>query len=223
MTPRVLAAVRQNIVAWMALFVALTGTGVAAAHYTISSIGQIKPSVVRQLRVPLGTSGATGATGRKGSPGREGPAGPAGLKGEAGARGEAGVKGEAGPRGEAGTALAYAHVTKSGEIDGANSKSFENVKVEVAKNGHGETEPGVYCISGLGFKPRNVTGTIDAKELAPRFISATLGKTEFSSHCTPEPQVTVETWTPIPERNGKGEITAIGGETSNEAFYIAIS
>jgi len=214
---RMLTALRQNIVAWIALFIALTGTSMAASHYLITSTAQIKPSVLKQLRVAPVSTGPTGAAGAPGTPGREGAAGPSGP------RGEAGPSGEAGPKGEPGSALAYAHVSKDGTIDAANSKNVENVKVEIAKNGIGGPEPGVYCISGLSFKPRNVIGTIDAKELTPRFISATLGKTEFSAHCTPEAQVTVETWTAIPGRNGRGEITGIGGETSNEAFYIAIS
>jgi hypothetical protein len=231
---RMLTAIRQNIVAWLALFVALTGTSIAATHYTITSTSQIKPSVLKQLRAARGgagaagaaTTGATGATGPQGPQGKEGPAGLRGSQGETGLKGEAGPKGEkgeTGPKGEPGTALAYAHVTKSGAIEAANSKNVENVKVEIAKDGKGETEPGVYCMSGLSFKPRNVIGTIDANETVPRFISATLGKTEFSAHCTPETQITVETWKPAAEKNGKGEVTGIGGETSDEAFYVAIN
>ena len=42
---RVLEAIRRNLVAWLALFVALGGTGIAASHYIITSTKQIKPSV----------------------------------------------------------------------------------------------------------------------------------------------------------------------------------
>jgi Collagen triple helix repeat (20 copies) len=215
---RMLTAIRQNIVAWLALFVALTGTSIAATHYTLTSTGQIKPSVLKQLRGARGPTGTTGASATQGSQGKEGPAGPRGLKGETGTKGEAGKgeKGEPGAIGEAGTALAYAHVTKSGNIEAANSKNVENVKVETP-------EPGVYCISGLSFKPHNVVGTIDANEPVLPFISATLGVGAFATGCDSEKtQVTVETWTPILERNSKGE-TVIAGNTSNRAFYLAIN
>jgi hypothetical protein len=75
------------VVALIALFVALGGTGIAARHYLITSTSQIKPSVLRQLRRP----------GPPGPPGREGKPGPVGA---AGTRGEA-VSGERGPPGEA--------------------------------------------------------------------------------------------------------------------------
>ncbi len=42
--------IRSNLVAWVALFFALAGTGVAASRYLITSTSQIKPSVLRHLR-----------------------------------------------------------------------------------------------------------------------------------------------------------------------------
>ena len=47
---RILSAVRGNIVAWLALFVALGGTSLAASHYLITSTKQIKPSVISAIR-----------------------------------------------------------------------------------------------------------------------------------------------------------------------------
>ncbi|HEY4896301.1 MAG TPA: hypothetical protein VII01_09440 [Solirubrobacteraceae bacterium] len=46
---RVSNHLRHNIVAWVALFFALTGTGIAASRYLITSTSQIKPSVLRQI------------------------------------------------------------------------------------------------------------------------------------------------------------------------------
>jgi hypothetical protein len=66
MLAHALVTMRRNVVAWLALFVALGGTSLAASRYVISSTKQIKPSVLRSLR------------------GREGPQGPAGMQGPAG-------------------------------------------------------------------------------------------------------------------------------------------
>jgi len=215
---RVGTAVRRNIVAWVALFIALTGTGMAASRYAITSTTQIKPGVLKQLRGARGAAGSTGAAGLGGPQGKEGAGGPSGQKGATGPTGEGGKgeRGDTGPKGEPGTALAYAYLTKSGEIEAANSKNVASVKVETP-------EPGVYCISGLSFKPRNVVGTIDANEAVVPLISATLGVGKLATKCDAEKtQVTVETWTPTLAKNDKGEPT-IAGETSDRAFYLVIN
>lgn len=69
---RMIKAIRHNFVAWLALFVALAGTSLAASHYIITSTHQIKPSVLRQLK---------GRVGKQGPPGPIGPLGPAGPQG----------------------------------------------------------------------------------------------------------------------------------------------
>jgi hypothetical protein len=60
------------IVACLALFVASTGTSIAARHYLITSTKQIKPSVIKKLkgnRGPRGVAGAQGTTGATGAGG----------------------------------------------------------------------------------------------------------------------------------------------------------
>ena len=59
------------IVAIVALCFSMTGTGIAASHYIISSTSQIKPSVRHALR------GAAGSQGPIGIQGIQGPIGPA--------------------------------------------------------------------------------------------------------------------------------------------------
>jgi hypothetical protein len=43
MIHRIVAGIRGNLVAWLALFVALGGTSLAASHYVINSTKQINP------------------------------------------------------------------------------------------------------------------------------------------------------------------------------------
>jgi hypothetical protein len=75
-TNRIVNAIRHNLVAWLALFVALGGTSLAASHYVITSTRQIKPTVLRALRGRQGVPGASGPTGPQGLTGPQGPPGP---------------------------------------------------------------------------------------------------------------------------------------------------
>ena len=105
MIARIVTSIRRNAIAWLALFVALTGTSMAATHYVVTSTKQIKPAVLKKLTGKRGLIGPTGATGPQGSLGKEGsigpggPAGPKGTTGTTGTKGEKGVAGEVGPTG----------------------------------------------------------------------------------------------------------------------------
>jgi hypothetical protein len=90
MIQRIVTVVRGNLIAWLALFVALSGTSVAASHYVIKSTRQINPKVLKALK---GKTGARGKTGAAGATGSQGPTGTTGAKGASGTRGE---RGEAG-------------------------------------------------------------------------------------------------------------------------------
>lgn len=70
-----------TVIACAALFFSLAGNGIAAQHYLITSLSQIKPSVRAELRGaqgPQGVPGPTGPTGPQGSAGVVGPEGPQG-------------------------------------------------------------------------------------------------------------------------------------------------
>ncbi|MHB8532780.1 MAG: hypothetical protein ACYDC2_08670 [Solirubrobacteraceae bacterium] len=88
-----------NVVATLALVLAMAGGAAAATHYLITSTKQISPKVLTALKGAKGQAGAPGQTGAPGPGGAAGPGGASGAKGETGARGE---KGETGARGEAG-------------------------------------------------------------------------------------------------------------------------
>jgi len=105
MISRTVSAIRHNLVAWLALFVAMGGTSLAASHYIINSTAQIRPSVLKRLHGARGTAGARGATGERGVTGAQGKEGLAGKgeKGEKGATGPEGLKGLKGERGEPGS------------------------------------------------------------------------------------------------------------------------
>jgi hypothetical protein len=76
-----------NVVATLALFVALGGSAAAATHYLITSTHQIAPGVRNALKGskgktgPRGPKGDTGLTGATGATGQPGPKGDTGLTG----------------------------------------------------------------------------------------------------------------------------------------------
>jgi len=79
---------RRNAIALTALVFAMSGTGLAASRYLITSTSQIKPSVIRKLR---GRTGKTGPKGPQGTPGARGAQGAAGSQGAPGQPGPEGV------------------------------------------------------------------------------------------------------------------------------------
>jgi hypothetical protein len=76
-----------NVVALTALVFSMGGTAIAANHYLITKTSQIKPSVLKALKVP----GKTGATGASGGSGPQGVAGNEGKQGKEGTAGKNGA------------------------------------------------------------------------------------------------------------------------------------
>ena len=107
-----------NVMATVAVFIALGGASYAAVRLPKNSVGakQIKKEAVTPAKLsvasraalmgPIGPGGATGPQGPEGEKGDRGETGARGEPGEAGARGEVGETGEPGPStGVAGGAL----------------------------------------------------------------------------------------------------------------------
>lgn len=70
-----------TVIAAAALFFSLTGAGMAATGYRITSIWQIVPKVRHELRGAQGPQGTPGPQGPQGLQGAVGPQGPARLQG----------------------------------------------------------------------------------------------------------------------------------------------
>lgn len=150
-TPRRKFLTYANVLATLALFVALGGSAYAA---TLITGKQIKDGSITSADIK---NGSLLALDFKAGQVPAGPAGPAGTAGAAGAAGAPGV---------AGTALAFAHINADGTVDAANSKGI--VAANVAK-----PSLGTYCISGLTtFTPKNTVANVGANGAA---ISAVTG------------------------------------------------
>lgn len=137
----ILTSMRHNLVAWLALFVALGGTSLAASHYIITSTKQIKPSVLKTLRgeVPRGPAGPPGPNGL---PGISGATGPEGEKGATGTPGASGRLGPEGPEGLPGTEGA------SGTTVVARARSVASMKTTTAPEPNKEIAITVDPLSG---------------------------------------------------------------------------
>jgi Collagen triple helix repeat (20 copies) len=221
MLSRIVRAVRQNVVAWLALFVALTGTSIAATHYVVTSTKQIKPSVLRALRAASGKEGPAGNEGPAGKTGLRGETGPEGKQGLPGTPAEPGKEGKEGPEGPPGSARAYAHVSAAGTIEAANAKAIEETNVAVHTGKAGEP---IYCFSGLSFPVHNVQVTVDANALEseePLFATATLHRSRFAEKekLCEGADLTVEVWQLINPSAKAGERF----KTVSAPFFVTIN
>jgi hypothetical protein len=97
-----------NVIASLALFIALGGGAYAATQLPKNSVGttQIQNNAVTPAKLSAaaesGMEGPRGPAGPKGPTGAKGATGPTGPKGETGSRGEKGDKGDKGDQGERG-------------------------------------------------------------------------------------------------------------------------
>ncbi len=116
MSSRILIAIRGNLIAWLALFVALGGTSLAASHYVINSTRQINPKVLRKLEGRTSGAGSAGPTGPAGSQGPKGAEGAKGAQGARGSEGPEGLEGLEGPEGRSALSSLPSGQTESGDF-----------------------------------------------------------------------------------------------------------
>jgi hypothetical protein len=127
-----------NVMATVAVFIALGGVGYAATRLPPNSVGskQIKRAAVTPAKLnraakkalagpagPEGPRGAAGPQGPRGAAGPEGPRGAAGPDGARGPQGPQGDRGERGPAGDPGSARAWASVDADGGLIAAQGVS----------------------------------------------------------------------------------------------------
>jgi hypothetical protein len=120
-----------NVVATLALFVALGGASYAATQLPRNSVGttQLRKAAVTPAKLSDAAKAAmTGPRGTQGEPGSRGDAGPrgeAGSRGAAGPKGEAGSPGETGQRGAAGSTVVLTRLGPLLEVEsGATATSY---------------------------------------------------------------------------------------------------
>jgi hypothetical protein len=147
-----------NVVATLAMVLAMSGGALAATHYLITSTKQISPKVLAGLKGrqgPAGAAGAAGPPGTKGEPGANGAAGTAGTKGD---RGTVGEKGELGPKGEKGE-----KGSKGEPGENVASKTLTSSDAACNKEGGSEftSESGVtFACNGKEGSPWTASGTL---------------------------------------------------------------
>jgi hypothetical protein len=133
-----------NVVATIAVFIALGGSSYAALKLPRNSVGseQLKPNSITSAKVKGGSLGTTDlkASARSLLRGRRGPQG---VQGPQGTTGKTGARGRTGPRGAAGSARAYATVV----ADNGQLPIFTANVPNLAFGSVARTSTGVYCLA----------------------------------------------------------------------------
>jgi hypothetical protein len=136
-----------NVVATIAVFIALGGSSYAALKLPKNSVGseQLKRNSITSAKVKGGSLNTTdlNASARSFLRGPRGARGVQGPQGTAGKTGKTGAKGSTGPRGAAGSARAYATVV----ADNGQLPIFTANVPNLAFGSVARTSTGVYCLA----------------------------------------------------------------------------
>jgi hypothetical protein len=174
-----------HVIAMLALFVALGGTGYAAVKLPKNSVGgsQIKKNAVSSSKVKNGALLAADFKAGQLPAGATGPQGPKGADGKNGTNGTNGTNGADGADGADGTASAFARIDSTGTLIGGADQS-EGITQSMIQHTAGASAAevagtGVYCIGGLGFDPTSVSVSTDNTDVMPGAPSVTGGSLNF--------------------------------------------
>jgi hypothetical protein len=204
-----------NVVATLALFLALGGGAYAAIKLPKNSVTTVqvkdrsllaKDFKKGQLKGKAGATGPAGAKGDQGERGPTGPQGPIGLTGDPGQKGDAGADG---------TAKAYAFVSSTGQV-GANSKGITDANITAKAFGE-------YCITGLDFTPRVaiVQPDILSNNMNANMVAEVQTPNDGTGSCPPSDQVYVRiAHEDITGAQGSEHIVRVG---ESHGFYIEIN
>jgi hypothetical protein len=84
----------------------------------------------------------------------------------------------------------FAHINANGTVDAARSRGIASTNISHDPNS------GSYCISGLGFTPKTIVGTVDSKA-SPGVLEASTVPGNFTS-CPGGTQIELATFDPEP-------------------------
>jgi hypothetical protein len=155
-----------NVMATIAVFIALGGGAYAALKLPRNSVGsaQIKANAVSSSKVKPRSLLASDFRAGQLPRGAQGARGPQGLPGTNGTNG---TNGTSGTNGEPGSAAAYARLGADGVLDAGSPPQNKNITQSMVQHNPGTnstgppvlTGDGVYCFGGLPFTPRNAVVT----------------------------------------------------------------
>lgn len=160
-----------GLIAVVALVFAMVGGAWAAKKYVITSTNQIKPSVLKQLKVPgpAGPAGAAGPAGPAGPAGAAGAPGADGIDGKNGATGATGLKGATGASGPTGA-------TGTAGVTGATGATGAGATGPTGATGNigpvllsGFTETGAWSFGTINAKEAPSTPPVTEEEVLARF------------------------------------------------------
>jgi hypothetical protein len=215
---------RRNLVAYLALFVALSSTGYAASGKLLPRNSVGSPQVINGSlqKADLSSRAVAALHGARGPPGPQGIQGVQGVQGQQGLQGAQGVQGAQGIQGVQGipgTARAYGEVDLSGVL--TRSKGVVSVT---------NPSPGFFCITLASSIDPETTGAVVSADIAEDVTGIGTNEAEaiaeFNSGASNCPGGTLEVTTadqqPSASGSTDGDIRTVTNTLANEGFFFVV-